>query len=224
MSYRQFAYITSHNLRAPVVNIDTLLQFLDKDNLNAPGNGEVLQKIETSVDQLKSTLNDLIQLVAIKDSRYEPDEEINFENIYEIVTKNLATQISNSGATIDKDFQETDIMFKKPLLESIVQNLVSNAIKYKSQKPLTIKVRTYREGEYICMSVSDNGKGIDLGLYGDRLFGMYQRFHEDVEGKGLGLYIIKSQIESMGGKINVESEPGNGSTFYVYFRITGRSE
>ncbi|UII32420.1 PAS domain-containing sensor histidine kinase [Fulvivirga ulvae] len=216
---RQFAYITSHNLRAPVVNIDTLLQFIDKENLNASGNAEVLDKIEISVDQLKSTLNDIIQLVAVKDNRYEPDEKIYFEEVFDIVTTNLASQIASSGAELNFDFQEKYIMFKKPLLESIVQNLVSNAVKYKSDKPLHIDVRTYNKGEYICMSVKDNGKGIDLTLYKDRLFGMYQRFHEDTEGKGLGLYIIKSQIESMGGEIEAESEPNVGSVFNVYFKV-----
>lgn len=216
---RQFAYITSHNLRAPVVNIDTLLQFIDKQDLSNPGNAEVLEKIEISVDQLKSTLNDIIQLVAIKDNRYEPDEKIYFEDIFDIVTTSLSSQISNSGAELNFDLREKYIMFKKPLLESIVQNLVSNAIKYKSEKPLQIDVKTYIKGEYICMSVKDNGKGIDLALYKDRLFGMYQRFHEDIEGKGLGLYIIKSQIESMGGKIEAESEPNVGSVFNVYFRV-----
>ncbi|MBL6445312.1 PAS domain S-box protein [Fulvivirga sp. 29W222] len=216
---RQFAYITSHNLRAPVVNIDTLLQFLDKQNLNNPVNTEVLEKIEISVDQLKSTLNDIIQLVAIKESRYEPDEKIFFEDIFEIVTKNLSSQIASSGAEFTFDFQEKYIMLKKPLLESIVQNLISNAIKYKSDKPLRIGVKTYTKGEYICMSVKDNGKGIDLSLHKDRLFGMYQRFHENIEGKGLGLYITKSQIESMGGKIEAESEPNIGSVFNVYFRV-----
>ena len=216
---RQFAYITSHNLRAPVVNIDTLMQFLDRQNLASPENEEVLSKIELSVAQLKETLHDLIQLVAVKDSRNEPNEKIYFEDIYKIISKSLATQIIKSQAIIHTEFKETCIMFKKPLLESILQNLISNAIKYKSDKALSINIRTYREGEYICMSVEDNGMGIDLSEHKDRLFGMYQRFHENIDGKGLGLYIIKSQIESMGGKIDVESAPGEGSTFKVYFKI-----
>lgn len=214
----QFAYITSHNLRAPVVNIDSLLKFYDPKQGNTPENAMVFEKIVTSVEQLKSSLQDLIQLVAIKDEKGKNKEKITFQSILEIVKRNLNIQIAEAGAIIETDFTDVnEITINKPILESIIQNLISNAIKYASDERPLIQLRTYRKKNGVILSITDNGIGMDLNKMGHRLFGMYQRFHENKEGKGLGLYIVKSQIESIGGEIEVESEPLKGTTFKVYF-------
>lgn len=214
----QFAYITSHNLRAPVVNIDSLLKFYDPEKGSTPENGMIFEKIVTSVEQLKSSLQDLIQLVAIRDEKGKITENITFEGILEIVKRNLHSQIEEAKAQIETDFTEiNEITINKPIIESIIQNLVSNAIKYSNDSKAIVKLRTYKEDNRIILTVEDNGIGMDLKKMGHQLFGMYQRFHENKEGKGLGLYIVKSQIESIGGTIEVESEPGEGTTFKVYF-------
>ncbi|MEP2771010.1 MAG: PAS domain-containing protein [Fulvivirga sp.] len=217
---KQFAYITSHDLRAPVVNLDTLLQIYKSEEFTEEEKDEVLGKITSSIDQLKSTLNDLIQLVAVKDETKSELVEVKFEEIVNAITNSLETQISDARATIKKDFSEVpSVISKKTTVYSIIQNLISNAIKYKSDKPLEIIIKSINtEDGYTCLSVIDNGIGIDLKRHGDKLFGMYQRFHENKEGKGLGLYIIKSQIEALGGYIEVQSEIGEGTTFNVCFK------
>ncbi len=217
---KQFAYITSHDLRAPVVNLDTLLQLYKSEDFTDNEKDEVLIKITSSVDQLKSTLNDLIQLVAVKDESKTELVEVKFDEIVNSITKSLETQITKAGATIKSDFSEVkSVLCKKTTVYSIVQNLVSNALKYKSDEPLEIVIKSSTtESGYTCLSVIDNGIGIDLNRHGNKLFGMYQRFHENKEGKGLGLYIIKSQIEALGGYIEVESEVGKGTTFNVCFK------
>jgi len=214
----QFAYITSHNLRAPVVNIDSLLKFYDPKKTDSPENEMIFEKIVLSVEQLKSSLQDLIQLVAIKDNKEKSTEKIVFADIVEVVRRNLHSQIEEAKARIETDFEEAEeIIVNKPIIESIIQNLISNAIKYTGNDIPHIQLRTNRHKNGVMLSIKDNGIGMDLNKMGDRLFGMYQRFHENKEGKGLGLYIVKSQIESIGGSIDVESQPQKGTTFKVYF-------
>lgn len=217
---KQFAYITSHDLRAPVVNLDTLLQLYKSEDFTEKEKGEVLVKITSSIDQLKSTLNDLIQLVAVKDETNAELVEVKFNEILNAIAKSIETQINEAGARIKSDFSAAQsVHSKKTTVYSIIQNLISNAIKYKSDKPLEIVIKTSNTDDgYTCLSVADNGIGIDMKRHGDKLFGMYQRFHENMEGKGLGLYIIKSQIEALGGYIEVQSEVGKGTTFNVCFK------
>jgi signal transduction histidine kinase len=103
-------------------------------------------------------------------------------------------------------------------VQSILYNLVSNAIKYRSpDRPLQIDVHTFPEGGFICLEVKDNGLGIDLEKNQQKMFGMYKRFHKQIPGKGLGLHLVKTQIEAVGGSIAVESEKGKGTTFKVLF-------
>jgi len=98
-------------------------------------------------------------------------------------------------------------------------NLITNAIKFK--KPDSHPEITFvseEKGDFIILTVSDKGIGMNLKRNGDKLFNLYQRFHPNIDGKGLGLYLIKTQIEKMGGKITAESEENNGITFRIYFR------
>jgi signal transduction histidine kinase len=103
---------------------------------------------------------------------------------------------------------------------SIVYNLLSNAIKYRSpDRPPVVRVHCRPEGEYSELSVSDNGLGLDLSAdKREKLFAMFKRLHNHVEGSGVGLYMVKRMIENAGGRIEVESTLGEGSTFKVYFK------
>ena len=103
-------------------------------------------------------------------------------------------------------------------MDSIILNLVSNAVKYKSpDRPPLITINAMKSKKGILLSISDNGLGIDLDKYGDKIFGMYKTFHNREDAKGFGLYLIKNQIEAMGGSITVQSEVDKGTTFNVYF-------
>jgi signal transduction histidine kinase len=112
----------------------------------------------------------------------------------------------------------SEVYFSKSGLQSIIQNLVSNAVKYKSpDRKLKVQISLFNTSDYQILSISDNGLGIDLEKYGERLYNLYQRFHPETEGKGLGLYLVRSIIESAGGRIEVESEVNVGTTFKLYF-------
>ena len=103
-------------------------------------------------------------------------------------------------------------------LESIILNLMTNAVKYRNpERESKIELKAVKENNHVVFSVTDNGLGIDMQRYGNKLFGMYKTFHNHKDARGLGLYIIKNQIEAMGGNIQADSTPGKGSTFKVYF-------
>jgi two-component system, sensor histidine kinase and response regulator len=216
----EFAYVATHNLRAPVVNLKSLIQLLSraKESFNKQ-NQDILNKIEITVNNLTTTLQDLINIVAITRRNNEAKEVVSFKEIITSVCQNLEAQLNEASPELITDFSDApNIIYPKGHIESICQNLITNAIKYRSERPLRINIRTEDKGKYILLEISDNGSGIDLSKNKDKIFKMFQRLHSSGEGKGLGLYIIKSQVERLGGKVEVESEPGKGASFKIYLR------
>ena len=118
---------------------------------------------------------------------------------------------------IDYDFDEVAEIFTiKGYIYSIFQNLVTNSIKYRQTNvPIIIRISAKKQDDMAVFTFTDNGKGIDLVRYGEQLFGLYKRFDFSVEGKGVGLFMVKMQVQSLGGTISVQSQPGVGTTFTV---------
>lgn len=221
----KFAYITSHNLRAPVVNLISLTELQQETNFSEEVQDEIRQNIHDCVRQLDNTLNDLIEIVASQSGKSAKSEDLDLKTELNIVIKTIDNQIRNSSAKIEVNFpKDIKVHFPRHYLHSILVNLFTNAIKYKStERNLVISLKTRESKDYIQLFFSDNGIGINLDKYGNKIFGLYQRFHSNIEGKGLGLYIIKSQIEAMDGKIEVDSLPDVGSTFCIYFKKHGNN-
>lgn len=215
----KFAYITSHNLRAPVVNLRSLTEMHASGDLPGELEQEVNQKIRQSVKQLDNTLSDLIEIVSSRSGEHIVKTSLSFAAELQQVIQSIENLVKNSGAHIDSNFSEAPLVsFPKKYLNSILLNLLTNAIKYRSaQRPLSVSVSSTQTKDFILLTFSDNGSGIDMSRFKNKVFGLYQRFHSGVEGKGLGLYIIKSQIEDMDGKIEVVSAPDAGTTFRIYF-------
>lgn len=215
---QQFAYITSHNLRAPVMNLVSLMGFYDRERPETPANESIVEKIDQSVQRLHETLNDLLDIVDIKDPERPRASWQRVEDAYQYVSQSIGEQLLRSEAVVQTDFAVEDVYFSGAYLKSILLNLLTNAIKYRSPAcPLRVRLRTYREPGWVIMEVADNGLGIDLAKNGHRLFRMYERLQEEGDGKGLGLYMVRSQIEAFGGKVHVESVLNSGTTFYIYF-------
>ena len=216
---QKFAYITSHNLRAPVVNLMSLTEMQSEKELSPELNEEITQKIHYCVKQLDSTLADLIEIVASKSGNQVNKETLCLQTELDYVVRSIEKQVIASGARIETDFSAIkSIYFPKKFLHSIMINLLTNALKYKSDKRgLVISLRTEVIKDYTVLYFADNGIGMDMKKFGNKIFGLYQRFHNKIDGKGLGLYIIKSQIESMDGKIAVDSSPDSGTTFEIFF-------
>jgi len=215
---KQFSFITSHNLRAPLSNITGLLALLDYDMLDA-GNREILEMVGKSSEQLKNTIDDITEIVVIKNTIDTPMSSLDVHKMFNRVNKNFLNTENDIAAQITFDLEVKEIHFNKTYLESIFINLISNAIKYRQMgTTLKIQLSTYKNEEGRSVLVfSDNGIGIDLVRHKDRVFGMYQRFHSQIDGQGLGLFIVKSQIEALGGKIEIESELNEGTKFVITF-------
>ncbi|WP_411272922.1 ATP-binding protein [Daejeonella sp.] len=217
---QKFAYITSHNLRAPVVNLMSLTEMLSEGELSPELHDEINHKIHYCVKQLDSTLSDLIEIVASKTGNQVHKENLNLQIELDMIIRSIEMQVNESGARIETDFRAIDsIYFPKRFLHSILLNLLTNAIKYKSDKRnLVINLKTRVRKDYTILYFSDNGLGMDMKKFGNKIFGLYQRFHSKIDGKGLGLYIVKSHIESMDGSIKVNSLPEEGTIFEISFK------
>ncbi|MEJ1237364.1 two-component regulator propeller domain-containing protein [Chryseolinea sp. T2] len=217
---QQFAFIAAHNLRAPVARILGLGQILGMLENTPEKKNEIYPKLIQTANELDGVVKDLNTIL---DSRKNSELHLTEVDFATEVTKILSTlerEVASTYALITTDFKEVEsIRTVKPYLESILYNLISNAIKYRDPlRSPVIHVRTERLENEIRLTVSDNGLGIDLASHRDKLFTLYSRFHIHLEGKGLGLYLVKTQITALGGRIEIESEVNKGSTFKVYFK------
>ncbi|MGN7887730.1 sensor histidine kinase [Dyadobacter sp. 22481] len=214
---QSFTHILSHNLRNHSSNIALLADFVDESTLTKD-NEELFQKIKTVSKHLNGTLDDLSQVIKIRDNHLE-GELLNIREVTQQVLGVLDESLHASQAQVEIDFQETEITFPHIYLESILMNLISNGIKYKKdgEHPV-IKLRFYRnEMGFKTLEYSDEGKGIDLTLHADKVFGLYKTFHKHEDAHGVGLFLIKNQIEAQGGDIQVFSEVDAGITFKITF-------
>lgn len=216
----QFAFITAHNLRAPIARLLGLTNIFDTENLANEFNATVIDKIHITSENLDTVIKDLNLILEIKKG-YREKESINLPEKLSKVLQILEMPIKESQAEIIADFGEiSEVIAIGAYIDSILYNLLSNAIKYKAmeRKPI-IHIRTFIENKnLICLSITDNGLGIDLDNYGEKIFGMYKRFHLHVDGKGLGLYLTKTQVEAMGGEIKIESKLNEGTTFKILLK------
>jgi signal transduction histidine kinase len=182
-------------------------------------NNQYIQYLNTASVNLENTLHSLNDVVSVVSSKHET----------EIVT--LKPYIENFRSTFKTMLDEASVKFINEIndkielkvvpafLESIITNLITNAIRYRDpNKDSFVRLSIQKNKKYNIFKVEDNGLGIDLKLYRDKVFGMYKTFHKNKDAKGIGLFLTKNQIESMGGKITVDSEVGKGSTFKVYFK------
>lgn len=214
---KQFSYITSHNLRAPLSNLTGLLYLLEDIEIQDEELSEILNGFKISTNLLNETVNDLIKVIIIKDSPSVSKEAISIEETINSLRIQIQLLINKSQPEFVLNLKNAPIaLTNKSYIESILLNLLTNALKYKSDKrPLKIEITTSQTDEEYQIIFEDNGIGIDLELNKDKIFGLYQRFHDYPDSKGLGLYLVKSQIESMGGSILAKSQVDTGTKFII---------
>lgn len=214
-----FSYIVSHNLRSHASNILGISALIENAK-TTEDREEMIQLLKTVAGNLNETLYNLNNIVSIQT---KIDIEVESLNLSEYILKALATQnaqiLSKKAAILNKIDENIEINFNKAYLESILLNLISNALRYSNpdRKPIII-LTCFEEDNQMVLRISDNGVGIDLNKYGEKMFGIYQTFNGNADARGFGLFISKNQIEAMGGKISVESEIGKGTTFKIYFK------
>lgn len=216
---KQFSFITSHNLRAPLSNILGILNIIEYKNLD-DYNVRMIQMLDTSTKQLQQTIDDLSKILIIKNNINIEISSIDLVDAVNEIKAMFANTFNEMGVDVITDFRVNKINFNRTYFESILENLLSNSIKYRSRKRglvITISSHLDANGNTI-FRFSDNGLGIDLLRHRDKVFGLYQRFHNNIEGHGLGLFIVRSQIVALGGTIEIQSEPDKGATFIITFK------
>lgn len=213
-----FSYIVSHNLRSHSSNLESLLD-LYKEAENQDEKEEYLQLLPTVSSALSQTLMDLNDVVTIHNNHALKIELLSVKDYLEKTLESLKVNIQDKNAEISTHIpEEMKVYFNPAYLESIFLNLISNALKYsaESRQP-TISIKGYlKDGKWI-LEIMDNGIGIDLEKHGTKIFGLYNTFSNASNSRGIGLFITQNQMEAMAGRITVESEPGKGATFKLFF-------
>ena len=214
-----FAHIASHNLRAPVSNLMVLKDFY-KENTDLKDKAMLFSKVETVIDRLNETLNELIESLKIQGNKGITNDAVIFDTVFAKTLAILDIQILDSKAVVTANFCEAPtIEYPKLYMESILLNLLSNSIRYRAPDRIAqIHFRTEITNNEIVLIVTDNGLGIDLKKYGHKLFGLNNTFHRHPDSKGVGLFMTRTQIEAVGGSVTVESEVDRGTTFKIILK------
>ncbi len=217
----QFGYIASHNLRSPVARIMGLTSLIKMEQSLPKGAEDIINRLYESAHDLDEIISDLNTILEIRKGTELKLEIVDLNRKLEKAKAILSESLKESHGTIETDFAAgKEITGEKVYFESIIYNLLSNAIKYRpEERPLHISIRTKKLNGHFQIIFSDNGIGIDLDKFSGKLFSLYQRFHTHVEGKGLGLFLTKTQVESMGGTIEIKSEVNVGTTFIISFPL-----
>lgn len=212
----QFSNTVSHNLRAPVASLLGLIHLFEVEKEESRKQ-ETLAHIKVSSTALDTIISDLNKVVDIRNQLFRLKENVNLSDEIE---KLLRASFKDIGAELIVKLKIDNLYFIKSYLHSILYNLISNAMKYSNPANKNmITVASYEANNNVCLEIKDKGLGIDLLKFGNDMFKMHKRFHNHIEGKGMGLYLVKQQVEAMNGKISVKSKPGNGTSFLMEFPV-----
>jgi signal transduction histidine kinase len=217
----QYGYITAHNLRAPVARILGLTSLLNMNSYDPLTDKHIIEKLQHTVSELDTIIHDMNAILDVKSGVENVYELVDLHDKLDKVKSILKESITNTETTIEENFSAARSCVSIPAyIESIFYNLVSNAIKYRSpdRKPV-INIKSEVKDHELELVVSDNGIGIDPNQAKDKLFNLYQRFHTHVEGKGIGLFLVKSQVDALNGKIEMESSVNKGTTFRIFLPL-----
>lgn len=225
-SHETFIYSVSHDLQAPLANIEGLINLLDSSSsklMQAEGKDEeqlknIIPLLESSVITMRSLISDLSDIAKIEGNFKETVETVYIDSIIKEAKSILSDKISESKAHISLELGVNEIDFSRKNIRSIIYNLISNAIKYRSSdSDPEIQIKTELANEFVLISVKDNGIGISKENQ-KHVFTPFTRFNKNVEGTGIGLYLIKKIVENEDGKVVFESEPGKGTEVKVYLK------
>ncbi|MEI8074605.1 MAG: PAS domain S-box protein [Bacteroidota bacterium] len=217
---RQFSYIVSHNLRAPLTNLLSTLNLLDYNTVSTERSLKLMEGFKSTTFRLNDTLNDLINILLVKNNTNIQKHNLSFEASLSKVSKSVNSLIAETQTQIITDFTAANyVQFNEPYLESIFLNLITNSIRYKSnERAPKISITTERQNDETILIYRDNGIGFNMELVKDKIFGLHQKFHHHPESRGIGLYLIHAQITSLEGRISVDSQINKGTIFTIAFK------
>jgi len=221
----------AHNLRGAASNIKLLTEILRdrktensgisydelaKTNENIMSDSEILDCLSHSSNAMLAILDDMMQTVNQELKERVDIEECDVEKIVRNVTCQLNGHLIQKKAKVVLNLTVKKVRFAKKYLEHTLYNLISNAVKYaRPDVPMEIKITSEKQDGRTVLHVADNGLGIDMDKYGDKLFKLNQTFHPGHDSNGVGLYMTREQLESVGGSISVQSRVNEGSDFIV---------
>nr|WP_052695133.1 PAS domain-containing sensor histidine kinase [Hymenobacter sp. AT01-02] len=218
-----FVYTASHDLKAPIANIEGLLHALQRtpptETLASEQVLRLTEMMQESVERFKKTIATLTDVAKLQKEHDGESVLIDLATVVEDVRLDLTPMIASVGAQVEIDVAACPtIRFSEKNLRSVVYNLFSNALKYHSpERTPHVRIRCESTPEHQVLVIQDNGLGMEAGRQ-QQLFTMFKRFHDHVEGSGIGLYMVKKMVDNAGGRIEVETQVKQGSTFRVYFR------
>ena len=212
-----FTHIVSHNIRSHTSNLSMVVDVIENTD-------DITEKLsyfdlfKEGTEKLSETIEYLNEIITIQEKTNIEKTKIRLKNEIEKTRMALSLAIKDSQITITHTIPEDLVVTVIPAyLDSILLNLFTNAIKYKSpERKATLEIGYEITDNYTVINFRDNGLGLDLKKNGHKLFGMYKTFHGNEDAKGIGLFITKNQLEAMDGKIEIESEVGHGSNFKIY--------
>jgi signal transduction histidine kinase len=217
----QFSYMISHNLRSPVANVMGLAEELKDISHDAETKEFLLTEITNNIKRLDNVILDLNSILQIKSELSELKEPVSLKILIEDIKSSISNLVSKEHVEIITSGIEVDDFFTlKSFFHSIFYNLISNSIKYRQTgtNPV-IEIKSWEQDGTRVLTFNDNGRGLDLGKHKDQIFGLYKRFHTNIEGKGMGLFMVKTQVEVLGGTIAIDSEIDSGTKFTLTFPI-----
>lgn len=216
-----FTNIIAHNLRAPLVNISLLIDYLEESKDDTEKRS-LMGMVKPILLDLMSEFDVLVESIQVSYDKKIKKDKIILDDCLATILKGFEIQINACGAEIKHDFTKVPVLyFPTNYIKSIFSNLISNALKYQSpDRKLIITIKTEKINNAIVLSVADNGLGINLERYKSKIFKIRKTFHKHQDARGFGLFMTRTQVEAMGGKIWVESQLNEGSIFFIEFKNT----
>jgi PAS domain S-box-containing protein len=214
----QFAYIITHNLRSPVANITDITNLILSGTVGEEEMPMFLEGLSTASGKLDGVIMDLNNLLLVKYQMSDSQGPVLFSEVLNDVLVSINNSVAKENAQIIGDFVAVnEIVSAKSYIHSIFYNLITNSIKYRRKDVAPeIAISSELQGDKALLIFRDNSIGIDMERKGDQIFGLYKRFHpERAEGKGIGLYMVKTQVETLGGRIRVNSKVNEGTEFII---------
>jgi PAS domain S-box-containing protein len=212
-------HIAAHDLRAPVNNLKSLLDLLAKDG-NGSKRPELMPLMFNSVERLSRTVQGLVDIIQAQHTDTPLARPVDLQLVTDRLLQDYTQVLQTRRGKLYTDFSLLPTLFyNEPYLESILRNLISNALKYSSDcRPAELNISSRKVGEFALLTIKDNGIGMDLEKVKDKLFLPFTRFSQQADGTGVGLHLVKNMVERNGGYITVESQPGQGTTFLVFLK------
>jgi len=214
---KNFAHIVSHNLRSHYSGIKILMDLLEVERPDL-FEFEMMNLIKNGISNLSETIEHLTEIININLNASESRKSIGLSSVLRKTLESVRPLALRDGVEIINEINsEVYVYGILAYLESIILNFITNAIKYRSpERESFLIIRMLDHKDEIEIIFEDNGLGIDLEKNGDALFGMYKTFHRHEDARGVGLFITKNQVESIGGRVSVESKVGQGTLFSVH--------